>query len=257
MRTQNFSQILFDALQYSGNDRYNISRETFGQFRDFCNSRIREAWENQLWADVCRVAEFTAVVDASGVTYFIPDAECGEVLGVYTLNPLVSSRAVGMNYQLYDTGTELRIVLETTTIATGWYYYRTKVPSLTGELFDPVTVYYAGSQVYFDSGSSTGTYIPVSGKPHSANFYTCLETTSAGQSPSTAPTKWKIEKIPYIFSQFMAWGACANWFASETLLQEALAIDSKARLLLEDEMDKQVNQQNQIPKLKFTNPYSR
>jgi hypothetical protein len=257
MRTQNFSQILFDALQYSGKDRYNINRETFGQFRDFCNSRIREAWENQLWADVCRVAEFTTVVDASGVTYFIPNAECGEVLGVYTLNPLVSSRAVGMNYQLYDTGTELRIVLETTTIATGWYYYRTKVPSLTGELFDPVTVYYAGSQVYFDSGSSTGTYIPVSGKPHSANFYTCLETTSAGQSPSTTPTKWKIEKIPYIFSQFMAWGACANWFASETLLQEALAIDSKARLLLEDEMDKQVNQQNQIPKLKFTNPYSR
>lgn len=257
MRLTPFSQVFFDALQYSGNDRYNIAKETFGQFRDFCNSRIREAWENQLWADICRVGVWTGITDANGVTYFVPDAECGEVLGVYSLNPLISSRAVGMNYQLYDTGTELRIVLETTSLATGWYYYRTKVPALTGELYEPVVTYFVGSQCYFDSGSGTGTYMPVSGKPHTGNFYTCLEITTAGQNPNSHPQKWKLEKIPYIFGQFMAWGACANWLASEMQLQEALAIDSKARLLLEDEMDKQVNQQNQTPKLKFTNPYSR
>ena len=259
MRTTPFSQILFDALQYSGNDRYNITQETFGQFRDFCNSRLREAWENQLWSDICRVGVWTAIVDANGVTYFVPDAECGEVLGVYNSNPLVSSRAVGMNYQLYDTGNELRIVLETTTIATGWYYYRTKVPSLTGELYDPAMIYSFGVSVYFDTGSGTGTYMPVAGKPHTGNFYTCVDL--AGSPPNTNPIThyylWKLEKIPYIFGQFMAWGACANWLASEMQLQEALAVDAKARLLLEDEMDKQINQQNQTPKLKFTNPYAR
>jgi hypothetical protein len=160
-----------------------------------------------------------------------------------------------MTYQLYDTGTEQRIVLEKTTILEGWYYYRIKVPALTGEVYNPAVVYYAGSQCYFDSGSGTGTYIPVVGKPHTANFYTCLDTASAGENPNTHPAKWKIEKIPYIFSQFMAWGACANWLVSESQFQEALAIDAKARQILDEEIDKVVRQQNQTPKLKFTNPY--
>lgn len=255
MRLTNFSQILFDALQFSGNDRYNISKETFGQFRDFCNTRLREAWEGQEWQDLCRVEQFTTVYDSAGVGYFIPATDCGEVLGVYNLNPLLSSRAVGMTYQLYDTGTEQRIVLEKTTILEGWYYYRVKVPNLTGELYDSSIPYYVGSQIYFDSGSGIGTYTPVDGKPHTANFYTCISNTSAGQTPLTNPEKWKIEKIPYIFGQFMAWGACANWLVSEALFQEALAIDAKARQVLDEEIDKVVRQQNQTPKLKFTNPY--
>ena len=255
MRTSNFSQILFDALQYSGNDRYNIFLETFGQFRDFCNARLREAWEMQEWPDLCRVEQFTTVYDAEGVGYFIPASDCGEIFGVYNLNPLLSSRAVGMTYQLYETGTEQRIVLEKTTIEEGWYYYRTKVPQLNGELYDSTTVYHPNSQIYFDSGSGSGTYTPVTGKPHSANFYTCLTLTNAGESPLTNPTKWKLEKIPYIFSQFLSWGATANWFASENLLQEALVIEQKAQQMLDLETDKIARQQNQIPKLRFTNPY--
>ena len=255
MRTTNFSQILFDSLQTSGNDRYNISKETFGQFRDFCNSRLREGWEGQEWPDLCRVAQFTTVYDAAGVGYFIPATDCGEVLGVFNLNPLLSSRAVGMTYQLYDTGTEQRIVLEKTTILEGWYYYRTKVPALTGDLWDAHIVYFPNSQCYFDSGSGTGTYTPVLGKPHSANFYTCLAVTSDGESPTTHPAKWKLEPIPYIFAQFMVWGSCANWLVSESMFQEALAVDAKARQILDEEIDKVVRQQNQTPKLKFTNPY--
>jgi hypothetical protein len=256
MRTTNFSQVLFDALQYSGNDRHNINNETFAQFRDFCNSRLREAWEMQEWNDLCRVSPFTTLTDPNGVPYFIPASDAGEILGVYNLNPLVSSRAVNMTYQLYNTGTENRVILERTAIVEGWYYYRLKVPVLTGDLYDPTITYFQNAQVYFDSGSGTGTYTPIAGKPHYGNFYTCVASNSgAGQTPNTHPANWKIEPIPYIFGQFLSMGACAMWFVSENLLQEATAIEYKAQAYLDAETDKIARQQNQTPKLKFTNPY--
>lgn len=255
MRTINFSQVLFDAIQFSGNDRYNINTETFAQFRDFCNARLREAWEMQEWPDLCRVEQFTTQFDSAGVGYFIPAADCGEVLAVFNLNPLLSSRAVGMTYQLYENGTEQRIILEKTTITEGWYYYRTKVPVLTGEAFEAGVTYYPNSQVYFDTGSGTGTYTPATGKPHTANFYTCLSITNVGESPNTHPAKWKLEKIPYIFGPFLAWGATANWFSAENLIQEAIVLEQKAHTMLDLETDKIARQQNQIPKLRFTNPY--
>ena len=60
MRTIDFSQVLFNALQFSGNDRHNIMPETFSQFRDFSSTRLREAWETFEWPDICRVAPFTS-----------------------------------------------------------------------------------------------------------------------------------------------------------------------------------------------------
>jgi hypothetical protein len=255
MRSIPFSQVLFDALQYSGNDRNNISDETFAQFRDFLNSRLREAWESQEWKDLCRVAEFTTTVDANNVCSFIPAEECGDIFGVYNFNPLTSSRTTEYTYSLYDDGTNAKVVLESSTIGEGWYYYRVKAPILNGVIYNPITSYSAGAQIYFDSGSNTGTYIQVEGKPHYGNFYTCIISTSAGENPTTAPTKWKLDQIPYAFSSYMAWGAGANWYASEGMMQEAGVMEQKAIQVLDAEVDKIVRQQKQIPKLKFTNPY--
>lgn len=255
MRTTNFSQILFDALQYSGNDRYNISKETFGQFRDFINARMREAWESSEWQDLCRVAQFTATTDSNGVPSFTPATDCGEILGVYNYNPLTTDRATSYTYTLYDDGTTSKVVLNSTTISTGWYYYRTKVPNFNGDLWNPLIAYKAGSQVYWDSGSSTATYTPVEGFSHTGNFYTCIADTNAGQSPATNSTKWSVITIPYIFGPYLAWGAGANWFASEAMMQEAGVFESKAQQMLDNEIDKISRQQQQIPKLKFTNPY--
>lgn len=255
MRTTNFSQILFDALQYSGNDRNNITDETFQQFRDFANARLREIWEGQQWNNICRVNSFTTTVDGNNVTYFVPSSDAGEILGVYTLNPLISSRAVQLNYQVYDNGTETRIILDSSSLSTGYYYYRLKTPVLFGDIYNQSTIYYAGSQIYFDSGSGTGTYVPIAGKPHSGNFYTCIINTNAGESPLTHPAKWKIEQIPYEFGTFIAYGCCANWLISENMIQEAIVLEQKTQSIIDIEIDKLVRQQNQMPKLKFTNPY--
>jgi hypothetical protein len=255
MRTANFSQILFDALQYSGNDRHNITAETFAQFRDFASARIREAWETIQWADVCRLVEFTTTTDANGVISFSPAAEADEILAVYTKNPQETTQAVQVPYQIYDSGSVRKIIIGNG-IVSGWYLYRKDCIALEGELYSPTVVYYQGVQVYFDSGSGTGTYTPVLGKPHAGNFYTCtVVSTTVGQNPNTHPASWTKIEIPYIFSAFMAWGAAANWLVSEGQIQEAPVIEAKAKEVIEQEYDKFLNQQGQYGKLNITRTY--
>lgn len=255
MRTQNFSNILFNALQYSGNDRNNISNETFQQFRDFASTSMREAWETVQWTDICRIVDFTTTVDANGVGYFIPASDAGEILGVFSRNPQSSTKAVELEYSLYFDGSTNKVIINPN-ISTGSYLYRKQCPSLNGDIYSPSTTYYSGSQVYFDSGSGTGTYTPVVGKPHSGDFYTCVvSNTTAGQNPNNTPSSWTKIDIPYIFSSFMAWNSCSMWYSSEGMIQEASAIEGKAKAILEQEYDKLLNQQSQFGRINMYKTY--
>lgn len=255
MRTIDFSSILFNALQYSGNDRNNISDETFQQFRDFASTSMREAWETVQWTDVCRIVDFTTTVDANGVGYFIPASDAGEILGVFSRNPQSSTKAVELEYSLYDDGTTKKVIINSN-ISTGSYLYRKQCPSLNGDIYSPSTIYYSGSQIYFDSGSGTGTYVPVAGKPHTGNFYTCVVgSTTAGQNPNNTPSAWTKIDIPYIFGSFMSWNSCSMWYASEGMMQEAAAMDSKAKTILEQEYDKLLHQQGQFGRINMYKTY--
>ncbi len=255
MRNANYSQVLFDALQYSGNDRQNITPDTFAQFRDFSNARMREAWEASQWTDICRIAKNAITVDALGVASFVPIATAGEILAVYSKNPQETTKAVQIPYQLYDLGTSRRVIVNSS-VSEVWYVYRLICPILTGELFDPTVVYFRDVQVYFDAGSGTGSYTPVLGKPHAGNFYTCTaSSTIAGQSPTTNASSWTKIDIPYIFSSFMSWASAANWFVSEGQIQEAATIEAKAKEVLDMEYDKMLRQQSQFGRINMTNTY--
>jgi hypothetical protein len=255
MRTIDFSKVLFDALQYSGNDRHNITSETFAQFRDFGSARLREAWESNQWADICRLSPFTTSFDVNNVAYFNPANEADEILGVYSRNPQETTKAIQVAYQIYDSGSERRVIIGNQ-MAEGWYMYRLDCPSLDGELYSPTVVYFQGAQVYFDSGSGTGSYTPVLGKPHSGNFYICTATTTtAGQNPNSHPSLWTKIEIPYIFGSFMSWASAANWFVSEGQIQEASVVESKAKEVLDFEYDKFLRQQGQVGKINMTNTY--
>lgn len=264
MRTIDFSQILFDALQFSGNDRNNINADTLAQFRDFAQFRLREAWESNQWTEVVRIEYFTTqndapqagqTIDTTGITYFIPNDNASEILGVWNRNPQDSTRAVQIPYSIYENGTTKKIVLGSI-IKEGWYMYRLKCPQLTGDAYDPSVTYFKGSQIYFDSGSGTGALMPVLGKPHSGNFYICnVETTTAGQNPNNTPSAWTKIEIPYIFGMYMAWGAAANWFVSETLVAEAATIEAKAAMVLEQEYDKLLRQQGQFGRMNMARTY--
>jgi len=255
MRTADFSKVLFDALQYSGNDRHNITAETFAQFRDFSSARMREAWESNQWADICRLSPFTASIDANNVAFFTPVEESDEILGVFSRNPQETTKAVQINYQIYDSGSVRKVIINNQ-LASGFYLYRKDCPSFEGELYSPSVVYHQGVQVYFDSGSGTGSYVPVLGKPYSGNFYTCtVVSTTAGQNPNSHPASWTKIEIPYIFSSFMSWASAANWMVSEGQIEEASVIEAKAKEVLEFEYDKFLRQQGQFGKINMTNTY--
>jgi hypothetical protein len=255
MRTTDFSKVLFDALQYSGNDRHNITSETFAQFRDFASARMREAWESNQWTDICRLSPFTTSIDVNNVAYFTPAEEADEILGVYSRNPQETTRAIQMSYQIYDTGS-LRKVVISAQQADGYYLYRKDCPSFEGDLYSPTVVYYQGAQVYFDSGSGTGSYTPVLGKPHAGNFYVCtVASTTAGQNPNSHPASWTKIEIPYVFGSFMSWASAANWFVSEGQIQEAATVEAKANQILEQEYDKFLRQQGQFGRLNMIQTY--
>lgn len=250
MRTIDFSQVLFNALQFSGNDRQNIMPETFSQFRDFASTRMREAWETFEWQDVCRLAEFT-VTEQNGVKFFTPAADADEILAVFDKNPLATTRATGQTYTIYYDGVEKIVV----PIDAGFYVYRIKCPELTGSAWNGSISYSPGSQAYFDEGSATGTYMPVEGKPHKGNFYNCVIPTVPGESPATHPSKWDKVQIPYVFGSYIAWGSTANWFISEGMVQEGAAVEAKAREALENEYDKATRQQGQFNRLTMIRTY--
>lgn len=254
MRTTHFSPILFNALQYSGQDRHNISEETFAQFRDFINERVRNAWESQDWPDLIRVAQLVVTADVNGlVTAAIP-ANAGEVLNCYDRDPLVTTRATELSFRLYDNGTTQSLVFLSDP-GTVYAEYRIKRPELTGDLYSVSVAYAIGAQCYFDSGSNTGTYIPIAGKPHYGNFYNCLEATTAGQSPSTHPAKWQIVQIPYNFSAYAARGSFADWLKSELQLEAAQVAEAEAQNSLVEAVDIILRQQNQVNRINMNRTY--
>lgn len=254
MRTIDFSQIFFNALQFSGNDRNNINTETFSQFRDFINYRLREIWESFPWVETTVLTNFTVTV-ASDVAYFTPAADADEILGVFSKNPLVTSKTLDIDYKLWQDGSTEKVVVAKQ-LSEGWYLYRKSCPQLKGDVYDSDEIYFMGAQVYFDSGSNTGTLMPVVGKPHSGNFYECIvESTLEGDSPHSAPAKWRKIDIPYNFGTPLAWGSTANWFLSEGMIQEAAAIEQKYEAAREQEYDKATRQQGQVTRMNMVRTY--
>lgn len=255
MRTTHFSPILFNALQLAGQDRHIVSEETFAQFRDFISERIRMIWESQDWPDIVRFTDITSTITAvDGLVQAGIPADAGEVLTCYDRSPLASTRAMQLSFRLTDDGTTQKLTFLSDP-STVWCEYRIKRPELNGDLFSTSVAYAVGSQCYFDSGSNTGSYTPVAGKPHYGNFYTCLTATTAGQSPSTHPAKWSLITIPYLFAGYAARGAYADWLRSELQIEAAQVAEAESEKVLADTVDIVIRQQGQVNRINMNRTY--
>jgi hypothetical protein len=255
MRTTHFSPILFNALQLSGQDRHIVSDETFAQFRDLITERIRMIWESNDWPDIVRFTDITSTITAvDGLVQAGIPADAGEVLTCYDRSPLASTRAMQLSFRLTDDGTTQKLTFLSDP-STVWCEYRIKRPELNGDLFSTSVAYAVGSQCYFDSGSNTGSYTPVAGKPHYGNFYTCLTATTAGQSPSTNPEKWSIITIPYLFAGYAARGAYADWLRSELQIEAAQVAEAESEKVLADTVDIVIRQQGQVNRINMNRTY--
>jgi hypothetical protein len=251
MRTVDFSRILFDSIQLCGLDRDEVNDATFSQIRDLANMRLKSAWEYDAFPQVIKFSEITILTDANSTPYFNLPSDCGEILSLWSANPVNTTRNNQLTFLLNDE----RVYLTTNRSGTVWAEYKIKVPELFGEAWDQPIEFKVGSQAYFDSGSLSGVYKPVKGKPYIGNFYNC-KVNNVNKRPSEHPDEWEIVKIPYIFAPYVTRAVYADFLRSEGQVDAARVAEAEAQAFLGEEIDKIARQQGQIRRINFINPYS-
>lgn len=259
MRTTDFSTILFDAVNLCGYDLSNITEQQFRTVRQFANQRLRLAWESYPWYSLTKIAQATVTHDTGTDLRTIPmPTDSGEVVGVFSRNPLTTTQAVYVSYALADINGTEKIVVNTP-IQTVWVEYRIKRPEFNGELWNPTVTYRTNAQAYFDSESGNGTLMPVAGYAHAGNFYYATEALPAGTKPlnnnGAGNAKWAKISIPYMFASYISRGIYADFLRSEQQYEDAGKADIDAAGILEQEYDKELRQQGQIRRINFIDSY--
>lgn len=254
MRTINFSDILYRAVTLCGFDRTAIQDSTFRMIRDFASQRVARIWEQEPWPDIVRTYEATPATDSEGVDYVNLSSSIGDVLQVYTLNPAVTARAVPVAYYLDDDGTNRRIIIMDATSPV-WIEYRQPKPDLFGESYSGTAIYSTGAQVYFDTGSNSGSYLPSSTAPSVGNFYTCITSTTAGQSPNTAPGNWSLVKIPYFCGEYLVRSVFSDYLRTESQFEAAAIAEEEAEQAKMLQVDRVLRSEGQVRRLNVINTY--
>lgn len=250
MRLIDFSTVLYRATQLAGLDRATINSATFSLLRDFANSRIGWVWEHEPWTELIRIEELTPVLNGDNTTTVTLGSGIGSLFQIYNKNPRLGTTARSVQYFIYDNGTNLYANLVGPSIpATVWVEYRIAKPNLFGDAYSATQAYTAGSQIYFDTSSNSGSFTPGAGKAPAGNIYTCIVTTTAGQSPSTNSANWSVVEIPASFSEYLSRAIVSDYWRSEGQFEKAAASEGDATAAIERLLDIQARQQGQISRL--------
>jgi len=160
----------------------------------------------------------------------------GEFLAAYDRDPRVTTKTVKLPYTLSADGAQFTLLRHA--VAYVWLAYRAPRPVLDGAALDRTLVYTAGQSAFY-TATATG----------KGNFYVAQTTTTAGDTPDSAPAKWSLVAIPYIFGQYLIRAGYADWLTSEGDTDKAGAMEQMAMALLEVEADKLQRQQQQTNRL--------
>jgi hypothetical protein len=112
--------------------------------------------------------------------------EIGEVVDVKDADPRATRIYGSLEWDEQDD----TLYVHTTAVRC-WVVFRRKRPSLTGALYDSASAYAVGDQVYFEPSAGAG------------QFYNCIATASAGDTPATDTDKWELVEIPRRFEHFL------------------------------------------------------
>lgn len=249
--------MLLDAVNLCGFDLTNVQESNFRTIRHFASTRLRMAWESYPWATLTRLVS-VEVTNDEGVRKIAIPADAGEVVGVYSENPNLTTQSIYLSYAITNDGSGDYIVIQNH-LSAAWLEYRIKREELYGELYNPSLTggYKAGSQMYYDAGSQgTQSYMPVAGKPFKANFYKAKVDVAAGIVPvESNDPNWELIKIPYIFGHYMSRGAYSDFLRSEQQHDDAQRAEADASAILELEYDKELRQQGQIRRINYISNY--
>jgi len=259
VRLTDYSVVLFDAVNLCGFDLNNITDQTFRTIRQFASQRLRIAWEQYPWSFLTKYVEAAVTTDtATDVKSVTIPTDAGEIVGVFSRNPLSTTQALNVSYALVHINSVERIIVNAP-VTSVWIEYRTKAPILSGDAWSPTVTYSSGVQCYFDAGCGTGSFIGEAGKPIKGNFYTASVTLPVGTKPVNdlggGDSRWGKVSIPHVFGAYIARGVFADFLRSEQQYEDAGKADVDAGVILEQEYDKELRQQGQIRRINFIDSY--
>jgi len=233
MRTLKFSNVVYGVAQLAGLDRDNLPTHFFKQVRDLANPRMALAWETEYWPDLLRISELTVTTTDSVSTIAYP-TDAGEILEVYDKNPRKTTLRSGIDFILYDDGTDSdtnsgKTVTVFTTTSPLYVEYRIIRPELKGDI--TTAQLEIGDQLYY-----------------SGHFWEAKTVRSAGdhQPDSTDTTNWKKILVPKIFESYLVRGIYADYLRANGQPDIAAAEDQNAEGIITLEADKIYRQQGQV-----------
>lgn len=123
--------------------------------------------------------------------------EIGLVRGCYLDNPERVSIPRRLKSGLGSAGV---LLLDNTTVST-YVWFQTVPPILTGADYAAGTAYAVGTVMYYSTGTAG----------YEGDFWKCLATTTAGQTPETHAAKWERQEIPEALRDAIAHAAFSDY----------------------------------------------
>lgn len=233
--TENSAYWAQSRTAYSGNDWAastvyavgTIVRRTSGSTADYRYYQCHTGHTSSSSFDATKFCILTEFDQYVGYTQ-TGETAIGEVFRVTNANPRITRGFVEYPFWLSENGVQV-----TNGPATVWLEYRIRRSGLTGDTYSATTAYTAGQQIYYTTTGGIG------------NFYDCVTSTSAGDSPVSAAAKWSLVEIPYIFGQYLIWSCYADLLAGDGQTDKAGAASGAAQGYYEMEADKLYRQQRQ------------
>lgn len=173
--------------------------------------------------------------------FYIPYAQDGEtaidvLFDCWNTNPTGFLPGYRSGYQLTQYGIQL---ISVTCAQPVYLYYRQQRPIFTGNAWSSSSTYAASNTVYYTTNAGP------------ADYYTCVTTTTSGQSPDTTPASWAVIAIPYVFFPYCVYNSYGDWLQVEGQTAKAVAMYGYAQSCIDDEADKQERQQGFVQPIKI------
>lgn len=159
-----------------------------------------------------------------------------EVVRATDKNPRIFTSTEEYTFGLSQNGVQIQEPLTSV-----WLEYSIRCPRLHGSPYSASAAYTANvDQIYYSSASTLG------------NFYDCITTTTAGQTPDTHAAKWQVVEIPYIFKSYLALGIYGMYLQGpDGQLDKARLVAEQANNALRIEANKLWRRQGQVPRIRI------
>jgi hypothetical protein len=198
---------------------YSIDAEVYHEASD----AYWRALDDTTAADVPGVSALWEEIEESDLDLYIAYDQDGEtgfsrIADCYDKNFRTDRTARRLKWEYDDRG--IRILERNSVPETVWVYLYQLCPRFRGDTWSASSTYLAQRVIYYEDANETQDY--------AGDFWIVLDTTTAGENPLTAPTKFARLEIPEFLADFIVQGARIAFLKGEGQLEKALAEDGNA-----------------------------